>query len=79
MSLLRQKQTDLNQPAKSVELIEEPSHLVKILHPFVFEDERGNFVKPFHEEQLGDYGISMNVKKEFFSTSAVAVLRGLHF
>ena len=62
-----------------MELIDEPLPGVKILSPFVYEDECGNFVKPFHEEQLGAYGISMNVKEEFFSTSAAGVLRGMHF
>lgn len=62
-----------------MELIDEPLIGVKILRPVVFEDERGNFVKPFHEGQLGEHGISMNFKEEFFSTSAAAVLRGMHF
>ncbi|OYV07195.1 MAG: dTDP-4-dehydrorhamnose 3,5-epimerase, partial [Verrucomicrobiales bacterium VVV1] len=30
-------------------LIDEPLPGVKVLKPFVFEDARGNFVKPFHE------------------------------
>ena len=62
-----------------MKLIGRPLHGVKILRPRVFEDERGNFVKPFHEGQLGEHGISMNVKEEFFSTSAAGVLRGMHF
>lgn len=62
-----------------MELIEEPLPGVKILRPFVFEDERGNFVKPFHEDQLKEHGISMNIREEFFSTSGPNVLRGMHF
>ncbi|MDA7625464.1 dTDP-4-dehydrorhamnose 3,5-epimerase family protein [bacterium] len=79
MSLLKLKQTDLKQPDNNMDLIDEPLPGVKIFRPFVFEDERGSFVKPFHEGQLGDYGISMNVKEEFFSTSAAEVIRGMHF
>ena len=60
-------------------LIDEPLPGVKILRPFVFEDARGNFVKPFHEGQLAEHGISMNVREEFFSTSGRNVLRGMHF
>lgn len=62
-----------------MQLIDEPLPGVKILRPFVFEDARGNFVKPFHEGQLAAWGISLHVREEFFSTSATGVLRGMHF
>lgn len=60
-------------------LVSEPLPGVKVLRPFVFEDARGNFVKPFHEDQLAAHGIAIHVKEEFFSTSAAGVLRGMHF
>jgi dTDP-4-dehydrorhamnose 3,5-epimerase len=60
-------------------LVSEPLPGVKILRPFVFEDARGNFVKPFHEEQLATQGIQMIVREEFYSTSVAGVLRGMHF
>lgn len=50
-----------------------------VLKPFVHRDSRGEFVKPFHEEQLKAKGIKFDVKEEFFSTSAVNVIRGFHF
>jgi dTDP-4-dehydrorhamnose 3,5-epimerase len=62
-----------------MQLISEPLPGVKIIRPFVFEDSRGNFVKPFHEEQLAAHGIHISVKEEFFSTSEAGVLRGMHF
>ncbi|WP_193210814.1 dTDP-4-dehydrorhamnose 3,5-epimerase [Luteolibacter marinus] len=62
-----------------MELISEPLPGVRVLRPFVFEDARGNFVKPFHEGQLAAHGIEMTVREEFFSTSAAGVLRGMHF
>jgi dTDP-4-dehydrorhamnose 3,5-epimerase len=62
-----------------MELISEPLPGVKILRPFVFEDTRGNFVKPFHEGQLAAQGIHLTVREEFFSTSTASVLRGMHF
>lgn len=60
-------------------LISEPLPDVKILRPFVFEDARGNFVKPFHEDQLAAHSITLTVREEFFSTSGAGVLRGMHF
>ncbi len=60
-------------------LISEPLPGVKVLRPFVFEDARGNFVKPFHEVQLAAHAIALTVREEFFSTSAANVLRGMHF
>jgi dTDP-4-dehydrorhamnose 3,5-epimerase len=60
-------------------LVSEPLPGVKVLRPFVFEDARGNFVKPFHEEQLAAHGVRMTVREEFFSTSVAGVLRGMHF
>ncbi|MGJ8696844.1 MAG: dTDP-4-dehydrorhamnose 3,5-epimerase [Verrucomicrobiaceae bacterium] len=62
-----------------MKLISEPLPGLKVYCPFVFEDERGNFVKPFHEGQLAGIGIEMEVREEFFSTSGKGVLRGMHF
>jgi dTDP-4-dehydrorhamnose 3,5-epimerase len=62
-----------------MQLISIPLPGIKVLRPFVFEDTRGNFVKPFHEEQLAYHGIAMSVREEFFSTSEIDVLRGMHF
>lgn len=62
-----------------MDLIAEPLPGVRILRPFVFEDARGCFVKPFHDGQLAAHGISFRVREEFFSTSSAKVLRGMHF
>jgi dTDP-4-dehydrorhamnose 3,5-epimerase len=62
-----------------MKLIDTPLPSVKILKPFVFEDSRGNFVKPFHEEQLAIHNIKFELREEFFSTSAKGVVRGMHF
>lgn len=62
-----------------MELIDEPLPGVKVLKPFVHEDERGDFVKTFHESQLAEHGIQMTVREEFYSTSQAGVLRGMHF
>jgi dTDP-4-dehydrorhamnose 3,5-epimerase len=60
-------------------LISEPLPGVKVLEPFIHRDPRGDFVKSFHETQLSKHGICLDVKEEFFSTSAKGVLRGMHF
>jgi dTDP-4-dehydrorhamnose 3,5-epimerase len=62
-----------------MQLIHEPLPGVKVFKPFVFEDARGSFVKPFHEGHLADHGIAMTVREEFYSISVKDVLRGMHF
>ena len=62
-----------------MKLISEPLPGVKILQPFVAEDDRGSFVKPFHEDQLADHGIVIHLREEFYSTSNAHVIRGMHF
>jgi dTDP-4-dehydrorhamnose 3,5-epimerase len=62
-----------------MEIVEELLGGVKVMRPFVFEDDRGNFVKPYHQDQLAQLGIDFHLREEFFSTSAAGVLRGMHF
>ena len=50
----------------------------EITPPF-FEDDRGLFVKTFHEQLFAQAGIEFVMKEEFFSISHKNVLRGLHF
>lgn len=60
-------------------LISSPLPGVKVFRPFVHRDDRGEFVKPFHEEQLALFGIQMLIREEFFSISSKDILRGMHF
>lgn len=62
-----------------MKLISQPLPGIKVLEPFIHRDPRGDFVKPFHEGQLAEHGISLQLKEEFFSTSAANVVRGFHF
>jgi dTDP-4-dehydrorhamnose 3,5-epimerase len=62
-----------------MEIVAEHLNGVKVLKPFVFEDSRGNFVKPFHHVQMREVGIDFSLKEEFFSSSSAGVLRGMHF
>jgi dTDP-4-dehydrorhamnose 3,5-epimerase len=52
---------------------------VRLLEPRVFRDERGAFVKTYHEDTLRAAGINFVMKEEFYSLSGKGVLRGMHF
>src|ERR1700739_3724115 len=47
--------------------------------PNVFRDERGAFVKVFHEELFREHGLRTDFAEEYYSVSRERVLRGLHF
>lgn len=44
-----------------------------------FYDERGSFVKTFHDTTLKDNGIDFQLKESYFSFSKKDVIRGMHF
>jgi len=45
----------------------------------VFKDERGSFVKIFHQDVFQEYGLEIYYAEEYYSFSHKGVLRGLHF
>jgi len=47
--------------------------------PAIFRDERGAFVKTFHEKIFRENRLASNFAEEYYSTSHHGVLRGLHF
>ena len=47
--------------------------------PKIFKDERGTFVKTFHENVFKENGLETNFAEEYYSFSCKGVLRGLHF
>lgn len=49
------------------------------LQPSVFKDERGHFVKIFHENIFKDNQLETKFSEEYYSVSCRQVLRGLHF
>ena len=49
------------------------------IQPRVFSDERGRFVKLFHEELFTEMGLMGRFEEEYYSVSPARVLRGLHF
>ena len=50
-----------------------------IVKPRLFSDNRGLFIKLFHNKLFDDLGLRSDFKEEYYSTSAKGVLRGLHF
>ena len=52
---------------------------VYIIEPKVFKDNRGQFVKTFHEQIFREKGLSCHFKESFYSTSRKDVIRGMHF
>lgn len=44
-----------------------------------FYDDRGGFVKTFHETTLAEQGILFELKESYFSVSKKDVIRGMHF
>jgi dTDP-4-dehydrorhamnose 3,5-epimerase/CDP-3, 6-dideoxy-D-glycero-D-glycero-4-hexulose-5-epimerase len=50
-----------------------------LLKPMKFQDHRGCFVKTYHEEFFSTFGVSLQVREEFYSISHKNVLRGMHF
>jgi len=49
------------------------------LLPKLFKDERGSFVKTFHENVFKENGLETHFSEEYYSFSHKRVLRGLHF
>ncbi len=43
------------------------------------EDQRGLFVKTFHENTFQEHGLEFNFKESFYSVSKKDVLRGMHY
>ncbi|MGC4094456.1 MAG: dTDP-4-dehydrorhamnose 3,5-epimerase [Polyangiaceae bacterium] len=52
---------------------------VLILHPHVFEDERGVFVETYQEARLRAVGVDCHFVQDNHSRSIQRTLRGLHF
>jgi dTDP-4-dehydrorhamnose 3,5-epimerase/CDP-3, 6-dideoxy-D-glycero-D-glycero-4-hexulose-5-epimerase len=50
-----------------------------LLQPQRFEDNRGVFVKTYHENLFQSLGVSLEIREEFYSFSRRDVLRGMHF
>lgn len=49
------------------------------MFPKVFNDERGSFVKTFHNEVFSRHEMETKFKEQYYSISEKNVIRGLHF
>lgn len=49
------------------------------VQPRVFDDERGRFVKIFHQDEFIKFGLETSFKEEYYSHSREGVIRGMHF
>lgn len=49
------------------------------VHPKIFSDHRGKFVKIFHYDEFKKLGLESSFSEEYYSTSFKGVIRGLHF
>ena len=50
-----------------------------LIEPNTFVDNRGEFVKVFHDAEFRQNGIPFHPTEEFFSISHRSVIRGMHF
>ncbi|WP_159522032.1 dTDP-4-dehydrorhamnose 3,5-epimerase [Sunxiuqinia indica] len=50
-----------------------------IVKPRIFSDDRGLFIKLFHDKLFEKLGLRSDFKEEYYSTSKKGVVRGLHF
>lgn len=49
------------------------------IESYIYEDNRGNFIKSFEKEIFEQNGISFNCSEDFISKSSKNVIRGMHF
>ena len=50
-----------------------------VVQPAVFTDQRGRFVKVFHEGAFAEHGLVTHFAEAYYSVSRKGVLRGMHF
>lgn len=68
-----------NMPRKQFNFIETEFKGVFVIEKNQFEDNRGLFIKTFHEEIFQTANISTDFKESYYSISSKNVLRGMHF
>lgn len=52
---------------------------LRIVHPFLLEDERGFFLKAYSKELFREAGIYTDISETFESFSVHGVVRGMHY
>jgi len=56
-----------------------PLEGLKLINPHIHTDDRGRFVKTFHQTSFLNHELETDWKECFFSTSAKGVIRGMHY
>lgn len=49
------------------------------IQPNIFNDDRGRFIKIFHEDEYKRLGLNSEFSEEYYSVSHKGVIRGMHF
>jgi dTDP-4-dehydrorhamnose 3,5-epimerase len=52
---------------------------IQIIHQFRVDDQRGSFVKTFHQNDFQKLGIDFQMRESFYSISHKNAIRGMHF
>ena len=52
---------------------------VYIVENFIAKDERGVFIKTFHQQKLAEIGVTNSFQESYYSQSVKNVIRGMHF
>lgn len=52
---------------------------IKLVHPFIAEDKRGNFIKDYSQKIFLENNLTHTIKEVFYAKSQKNVIRGLHF
>jgi dTDP-4-dehydrorhamnose 3,5-epimerase len=52
---------------------------IYIIDTDIFSDDRGSFIKTYHESFFAEVGIKLDLKESFYSISRKNVIRGMHF
>lgn len=62
-----------------MELVKTDLEGVFIIKNKIFKDERGKFIKTYHEEDFKENNLNTDFKESYFSVSDKNVIRGMHF
>ncbi len=50
-----------------------------LIKPRIFNDNRGKFIKVFHNKTFDEFGLDTDFVESYYSISKKNVIRGMHF
>lgn len=62
-----------------MQVVDTPLTGVKVISPYVYEDDRGFFMESYHRRRFAELGIDCDFVQDNHSRSSRGVLRGLHY